>query len=278
MLDMNYSVYYGKKAIMMVAMLFLVGTIASATSEETNNNALSMLRRGRTAMMHDKVKAASDTVIRVIVKCKPSLADEECVEKLKGYDHETLQIVHKLPTGWAVAIGESDEITMMALEETFDVFGEAIRKPMYIPESVVIEEHRHLQFWKRQEVPYGIDMVKAPEAWETYSQINQGAGVKVCVMDTGLDQDHEDFIRSNLSGYTGREAFTPWNQDREGHGTHVSGTIAAADNDEGVVGVAPLAEIYMVRVFDNEGDFMDLMSWLRPKRVGMRVPRLFPGV
>eukprot|EP00980_Cylindrotheca_fusiformis_P008951 scaffold1910_cov87-Cylindrotheca_fusiformis.AAC.1 len=144
---------------------------------------------------------------------------------------------------------------MMALEETFDVFSEAIRKPMYIPESVVIEEHRNLQFWKRQEVPYGIDMVKAPEAWETYSQINQGAGVKVCVMDTGLDQDHEDFIRSNLSGYTGREAFTPWNQDREGHGTHVSGTIAAADNDEGVVGVAPLAEIYMVRVFDNEGKF-----------------------
>ena len=41
----------------------------------------------------------------------------------------------------------------------------------------------------------------------------------------------------------------------QGHGTHVTGTIAAEDNNFGVVGVAPGVEIFTVRVFDNNGVF-----------------------
>jgi subtilisin family serine protease len=39
------------------------------------------------------------------------------------------------------------------------------------------------------------------------------------------------------------------------HGTHVAGTIAAQDNGQGVVGVAPQASLHIVRVFDNSGEF-----------------------
>jgi len=39
------------------------------------------------------------------------------------------------------------------------------------------------------------------------------------------------------------------------HGTHVAGTIAAQDNGQGVVGVAPGASLHIVRVFDSTGEF-----------------------
>jgi serine protease len=45
--------------------------------------------------------------------------------------------------------------------------------------------------------------------------------------------------------------YLPWEGDGHGHGTHCSGTIAAARNGRGVVDVAPDAEIYTVRVFDD---------------------------
>lgn len=71
----------------------------------------------------------------------------------------------------------------------------------------------------------------------------------------GLAAGHSDLTSSKLSGYSGNEAVTPWDRDQSGHGTHVTGTIAAADNSRGVVGVAPDVEIYTVRVFDNRGFF-----------------------
>ena len=48
---------------------------------------------------------------------------------------------------------------------------------------------------------------------------------------------------------------TPWNEDGNGHGTHVSGTILASNNGGGVIGVAPESSIHFVRVFDASGQF-----------------------
>jgi subtilisin family serine protease len=95
--------------------------------------------------------------------------------------------------------------------------------------------------------------VQAPEAW----QYSRGAGIKVCVVDTGIQKDHPD-LAANIAGgrnfvrMGGSVDKTKWNDDN-GHGTHVSGTIAAIDNSIGVVGVAPLAKIYAVKVLDRNG-------------------------
>jgi hypothetical protein len=60
-------------------------------------------------------------------------------------------------------------------------------------------------------------------------------------------------VTSRLSGLeSGR---LDWKTDAVGHGTHCSGTIAAAMNGLGVVGVAPDAEIYTVKVFSDNGAF-----------------------
>jgi len=102
--------------------------------------------------------------------------------------------------------------------------------------------------------------IDAPEAWG----MSTGTAVKVAVIDTGIDYTHPD-LATNYDG--GNDFVTPdgdpW--DDHGHGTHVSGTIAAALNnptgnpaeEEGVVGVAPNASILAYKVCDATGNCTD---------------------
>jgi subtilisin family serine protease len=93
-------------------------------------------------------------------------------------------------------------------------------------------------------------MVQADQLWD---EDVRGSGVTVCVIDTGIDKEHEDFVKERLSGLDSDSSPPlPWGSDRHDHGTHCSGTIAApARNGRGVIGVAPDAEIYTVRVFND---------------------------
>ena len=101
-----------------------------------------------------------------------------------------------------------------------------------------------------QTVPAGIDAVKARDAWVGVTA--RGAGVNVVVADTGVDYTHpdlkgiwkggEDFINNDLDP-----------MDDAGHGTHVSGTIAAADDAQGVVGIAPSIRLWGLKILNSEG-------------------------
>ena len=103
----------------------------------------------------------------------------------------------------------------------------------------------------RSEIPWGVARVKAPAAWD-YSE---GAGVRVAVIDTGIDSTHRDLqakVDGGVNAITDCERVECW-QDDNGHGTHVSGTIGAQRDNRGVVGVAPKARLYAVKVLDAEG-------------------------
>jgi subtilisin family serine protease len=97
--------------------------------------------------------------------------------------------------------------------------------------------------------PYGIDLVHAPQAWTA----GRGASVNVAVIDTGIDYTHPELKDAYTGGYNtftqGADAM-----DDNGHGTHCSGTIAAADNNVGVVGIAPLVHLFGVKVLDKDGN------------------------
>lgn len=97
-----------------------------------------------------------------------------------------------------------------------------------------------------QTVPWGINRIRAPEAWS----ISKGRGVKVAVLDSGIDLSHPDL--RVVGGVNQVEGARSYDDDR-GHGTHVAGIIAALDNRYGVVGAGPSIELYAVKVLDKRG-------------------------
>ncbi len=117
---------------------------------------------------------------------------------------------------------------------------------------------------QRQEETWGILRVHAPSAWP----ITEGKGVKVAVIDTGIDAAHPDLMGSVDGGYSAiTKTENPADyQDDNGHGSHVAGTIAAHRDGKGVVGVAPQARLYAVKVLDADGsgnlsDVIDGIVW-----------------
>lgn len=103
-----------------------------------------------------------------------------------------------------------------------------------------------------QTLPTGINRVDAelsPTA--RINGVDERVNVDVAVLDTGVDLDHPDlnvFTAGARNCSNGRSA-----DDGNGHGSHVAGTIGAVDNGDGVVGVAPGARIWPVRVLNNQG-------------------------
>jgi subtilisin len=99
-----------------------------------------------------------------------------------------------------------------------------------------------------QKAGWEITAFNLPKTWAT----TQGEGVKVAVLDTGADLNHDD-LKANL--LPGINMINPKKsaQDDNGHGSHVAGTICALNNDLGVVGVAPKAKVVPVKVLDKKG-------------------------
>ena len=93
----------------------------------------------------------------------------------------------------------------------------------------------------------------------------KGYGVKVAVIDSGIDYTHPDLIGNYRGGFDFvNNDNNP--MDDYWHGTHVAGTIAAADNDDGVVGVAHEADLYALKALDASGsgawsDIIAALQW-----------------
>ncbi|MET1123866.1 MAG: S8 family peptidase [Archaeoglobaceae archaeon] len=107
-----------------------------------------------------------------------------------------------------------------------------------------------------QQIPWGVERIRATEAWKVSDGSASGV-IEVAIIDTGIDRDHPD-IKENLawgvSVLNGKISTKPnAYQDRNGHGTHVAGIVAAVNNEIGVVGVAPAVEIYAIKALGNDG-------------------------
>jgi subtilisin family serine protease len=113
-----------------------------------------------------------------------------------------------------------------------------------------VQQRNLQQTWDGQSTGYGIELTQVDQLRSATGL--DGAGITVCVIDTGLDVTHEDFNTTGYSGVTLIDG-SEWSSDSSGHGTHVSGIIAAADNTIGLVGVAPRATIYTVDIFGDNG-------------------------
>ena len=109
-----------------------------------------------------------------------------------------------------------------------------------------------LSYLAAQEDLPGIDRIDADLNPTRAGDGGGSVDADIAVLDTGIDAAHPDLnvvggkdcTRTRLSG--------PYH-DISGHGTHVAGTAAAMDNDFGVVGVAPGARLWAVKIFSDDG-------------------------
>jgi subtilisin len=116
------------------------------------------------------------------------------------------------------------------------------------PRVVSVTPDRPVQL-DAQALPTGIDRIDG-ELSSTASGNGSGSvDVDVAVIDTGIDLTHPEL---NVVGGINCSTGNSYN-DGNGHGSHVAGTIAARDNDIGVVGVTPGARLWAVRVLNNRG-------------------------
>lgn len=111
------------------------------------------------------------------------------------------------------------------------------------------------------DLQWGHAAIKASEAWNTGVR---GEGVRVAVLDSGFDLDHPDlapnidmaasknFVVGEQLGYALPGVGS--------HGSHTAGTIAAADNGIGIIGVAPQAKLILVKVLRDSGS--GAFSWI----------------
>ncbi|MDN4634034.1 MULTISPECIES: S8 family peptidase [Priestia] len=123
-------------------------------------------------------------------------------------------------------------------------------------------------------IPDNLDQIRAREIWNT---TNQGSGIVIAVLDSGIQVDHPDLKNNIIGGYNFTEdddSNPEVYKDYFGHGTHVSGIIAATDSGKGVVGVAPKSQLLILKVIDHKGrgSFESLIKgikyaadWIGPK-------------
>jgi len=110
-------------------------------------------------------------------------------------------------------------------------------------------------------LPWGVERIGVQIV---HASGNKGSGVNVAVLDTGIDKDHPDLIY--VWGYDFSGDNDPDPEDYDGHGTHVAGIIAALDNDIGVIGVAPEVNLYILKIFTDDGsgsysDAVEALEW-----------------
>ncbi|SDG19944.1 subtilisin [Methanolobus vulcani] len=180
-----------------------------------------------------------DDKVTVIIGFKDS-PDAELVESLDGvikYQY------HAIP---AIA-AEIPRYSINGLKNQPDV------EYIEIDTEVCILKTNSLFCWEKDDDPetsWGVDCVDAEKVHPDFT----GEGVRVAVIDTGIDYTHPDLAPNYYGGYDFVNGdMDP--MDDNGHGTHVAGIIAAVDNDDIiVVGVAPDAEIYALKVLNSDCD------------------------
>ena len=116
-----------------------------------------------------------------------------------------------------------------------------------------------------QTLPAGVDRIQGDASSQAAGDGSGSvSGPAIAILDSGIDLDHPDL--NVIAGVTCsggdplRNRCSIGGDDDHGHGTHVAGTVAAKDDNEGVVGVAPGAPLVSVKVLNRNGS--GYVSWI----------------
>ena len=106
---------------------------------------------------------------------------------------------------------------------------------------------------ERDQLRWSERLLRLPLVWRQ----SKGEGVKVAILDTGIDPDHPDLAGAVAASrdFTGEGI-----EDRNGHGTHCAGIVGARENGRGFMGVAPRCRLLIGKVL--RGDGGGRLDWL----------------
>ncbi len=140
-----------------------------------------------------------------------------------------------------------------------------------------------------EDLPTGIDRIEAEPPGDI-NATGPDTDVDIAIIDTGIDLDHADLrVAGGFASYGVAEVLllrlcglTDTFDDGNGHGTHVSGTAAARDNSIGVVGVAPGARLWAIRVLGPAGtgclsDVIAGVDWVTDNAATIEVANMSLG-
>jgi subtilisin family serine protease len=185
----------------------------------------------------------ADAKVPVIVGFK-SASDQALVRAHGGEIKYVYSYVHaiavSLPSQAIEALKSNPNVAY--IEPDFQM--EAVGKPVKPTPSATPTPTPKPQ--PAQVTPWGVDKISAPTVWPS----DTGSGIKVAVVDTGIDTSHSDL---KIAGGATFVFLTRSYNDDNGHGTHCAGIIAAQNNGVGVVGVAPDVSLYAVKVLNRQG-------------------------
>lgn len=112
-------------------------------------------------------------------------------------------------------------------------------------------------------IPWNIDRVDCLSISES-EEINE-KNIRIGIIDTGIDLNHEDLSENIHGGVNFLNSALPPDDDN-GHGTLLAGIIAANQNDKGIIGIAPYAQLFSIKAFNKDGkgkvsDIIKAIDW-----------------
>jgi Subtilase family/Peptidase inhibitor I9 len=116
------------------------------------------------------------------------------------------------------------------------------------PRVAYIEQDQKVQAF--QALPTGINRVDADLSPARSRDGTGSVNADIAILDTGIDFSHRDL---NIYAQKTFVSGTSSANDDNGHGTHIAGIAAAKDNGYGVVGVAPGARLWAIKILDSTG-------------------------
>ncbi|MBP2319770.1 subtilisin family serine protease [Kibdelosporangium banguiense] len=202
----------------------------------------------------DATCVTTGAALRYVVLFDRNMPPAEAQAEITGACGVTT--IYYAPTGVAVATSADPKFDdRLGRDRAFSAQTAAPRKSK--SEETAASPTRSVSAADRTAEQWDMAMIDAPAAHE----ITTGSrDVVVGVLDSGIDATHPDLraaVDPKLSAgcTTGSPDTSPaaWAPKSSPHGTHVAGTIAAADDGKGITGVAPGVRLASVRVVDDEG-------------------------
>jgi len=189
-----------------------------------------------------------------------NFAPDRVLVKFKaGTDEAARHAIHSRHGG--SVIGEIPQLGIQvvripagkALEKATGYRGEKaieFAEPDFVAEAIGVPNDPYLTN------QWGVTKIQAPQAWDVTTG---DESIKIAILDTGVDQDHEDLASKIVANKNFSSSGTV--DDRYGHGTHVAGIAAASTNNGvGIAGVGYNCAIMNVKVLDDTGS--GYYSWI----------------